>query len=243
MRHTFIKIVIGCFAVWPTQSCRKDVPRGQSITANGTVLDIVQQRALPNVMVYLFGGHFYGSFLRSIAYDTIPLDSVMTDANGNFSLSYIAEGKSDDYALGVTKNYLKPTNNENILPAFQNIYKFNYAYNLKNIIITARALHQLNVTLQILSNPYDTLLFRIYNPPSGQEIAEYQLYGYNVNTVLHTRYLPLSKNIFEYSVRTLNLIDSGYIRLTADTINMGNPDTIFISQKINSTYDIPLKPY
>ena len=245
LMRQFIKIIIICNAVLLMQSCRKDVPKGQLITANGIVMDFAQQKPLPNVTIYLFGGHFYG-FPRRIGYDSIPLDSVLSDANGSFSLRYSAEGKSDDYALSVIKNYLQPSNTENILPdASQQRYQFNFAYNLNNITISARQLHSLNVTLQVLSNPYDTLLFRVYNASSGQGIAQYQFFGRSIDTLLNTRYLPLSDNVFEYSVRTLSLIDSAsyYIRITTDTMNLGNVDSIFISKKFNSTYDIPLKQY
>lgn len=228
------------------QSCKKDIAKGQLISANGMVLDNVQQKSLPFVKIYLFGGHNFGSILnQQIYFDTIPLDSVTTDINGSFSLKYYAKGKSADYALGILADYLHPTNSENYLPdPSQPLYKFNSAYDLNSIIISARELHKAMVRLQIISNPYDTLLFRI-NSTSGQTIAEYQLFGKSIDATLETRYLPLSKNIFEYSVRTLSLIDSAtnYLRITTDTLNPGNADSVFISKKINSTYDIPLKPY
>jgi hypothetical protein len=106
-------------------------------------------------------------------------------------------------------------------------------------------LHHAHVALQVLSNPYDTLLFRIFNATSGQAIAEYQLTGKSIDTVLYTHYLPFSKNVFEYSVRTTSLIDSAsnYVRITADTLTLGNNDTAFISKNFNSAYDIPLKPF
>lgn len=246
MSHNFIKVIIGCIAVWLMQSCRKDVPKNQLITANGSVQDYLQNKPLPNTTVYLFGGHDYGSFPnQQISYDTTPLDSVITDANGEFTISYRAEGKSDDYALGITKNYMQPNYIENILPfPGKSVYPFNYVYSLQNVFIQAAKLHYLNLTLQVTSNPYDTLLFTIYNPPSGEEIGQYQLFGNSINTVIHTRYLPLSTNVFEYAVQTLSLDDSAssFIRLTADTLNLGNADTLSISKKFNSTYDIPLKP-
>ena len=247
MRHTFSKIIIVLVVVWLMQSCRKDIPKGQLISAYGTVIDFVQQKPLPFVKLYLLAGHKYGPVgLPQVAFDTIPLDSVTTDINGNFSIKYYADGKSADYALGIIPDYLHPTNTENYLPyPSQPLYRFNSTYNLNAIIINAVELHKAIVRLQIISNPYDTILFRIYDAASGQSIAEYQLFGKSIDTTLGTRYLPLSKNVFEYSVRTLRLIDSAsnYIRLTADSLNLGNVDSVFISKKFNSTYDIPLKPY
>ena len=246
MRHTFSKIIIGFVAVCLMQSCRKDIPKGQLIKADGTLIDFFQAKALPNVKIYLFGGQYAGSFSgQQVDYDTIPLDSVTTDINGDFSLAYYADGKSADYALGIVPVYWRTTNTENYLPVpGYALYKFNFTYDLNNITINAIQLHKAFVTLQITSNPYDTLLFRIYSASSGQSIAEYQFFGKSIDVTLDTRYLPLSKNIFEYSVRSSALIDSasGYMRITADTLDLGNVDSVFISKKINSTYELPLKP-
>ena len=246
MRHTFIKITIGLVAVFIMQSCRKDVPKGQFIKADGALIDFVQAKSLPNVKIYLFGGQYSSWRGQQVDYDTIPLDSVTTDINGNFSLAYYADGKNADYALGITGDYLHPTNTENYLPdPTQPLYRFNFAYDLNNITINARQLHKAFVTLQIASNPYDTLLFRIYSASSGQSIAEFQLFGKIIDVSLDTRYLPLSKNVFEYSVRSSALIDSAsrYMRISADTLDLGNVDSVFISKKFNSTYEIPLEPY
>lgn len=232
---------------WLIPSCRKNIPKGQLISANGTVTDFIQQKPLPFVKLYLFGGHNYGPIGgQQVAFDAIPLDSVTTDINGSFSIKYYATGKSADYALGIVPDYLHPGNTENYLPyPFQPLYRFNFAYDLNAIIINAVELHTAMVKLQVISNPYDTLLFQIYDAASGQSIAEYQFFGKSIDTTLDTRYLPLSKNVFEYSVRTLSLIDSAsrYIRLKADTLNFGNVDSAFITKKFNSTYDIPLKLY
>ena len=51
MRHTISKIIIRLVAVWLLQSFRKDVPKGQLIKANGTLLDFVQQKHLHNVKI------------------------------------------------------------------------------------------------------------------------------------------------------------------------------------------------
>jgi hypothetical protein len=148
MRYTSIKIMIAFIAVWSILSCRKEVPTGQTITANGFVMDFVQQKRLPFVTVYLFSGHNHllGEGGVQAFYDTIPLDSTIADVNGEFSLTYAADGNSDDYALGITKNLFHPGNKENYLPeASQPIYKFNYAYDLKDVVISARELHPANV--------------------------------------------------------------------------------------------------
>lgn len=245
MRNTFNKILIGFVAVCLMQSCRKDIPKGQFIKADGALIDFFQSKSLPNVKIYLFGGQYSNWRGLQVEYDTIPLDSVTTDINGNFSLAYYADGKNADYALGIVGDYLHPTNTENYLPdPTQPLYKFNFAYDLNNITINARQLHKAFVTLQITSNPYDTLLFRIYDATSGQSIAEYQLFGKSIDVTLDTRYLPLSKNIFEYSVETYGLSDSAshYFRMTSDTLNFGNVDSAFISKKFNSTYELPLVP-
>ena len=249
MKQTAIKIVLTLLAAWLLQSCRKEnVPKGHTITANGFVSDLVLQKRLPYVTIYLFGGHNFrvSEIGTETSYDTIPLDSTSSDANGDFTINYSAEGKSDDYALGVTKSFFNPNNNANYLAdASQPLYAFNYKYTLNNVQISARKMGIAKVILQILSNPYDTLLFRISSAPVEQNISEYLFTGNSINTTFYTHYLPFSSNVFECSVRTLSLIDSssGYIRITADTLKLNNADTVFISKKFNSAYDIPLKLY
>lgn len=231
--------------VWSIQSCRKEVPKGQLITANGIVMDILQQKPIPSAKVYLFGGHkSIGSGGVSVIYDKPALDSVITDADGSFTLKYVAAGNNYDYALGIVRGIFQTGNDEKLLPdANESIYKFNFAYNLSDVTIRAKELHNANVTLQILSNPYDTLFFRIYSASTGQTFSKFQFFGKSIDTKLSTHYLPLSLNIFEYYVRTIPLTDSGYVRLLSDTLHAGNVDTFFVSKKLNSTYEIPLKPY
>src|SRR3954447_2358669 len=168
MRYTSVKIAAFFLLAWLIQSCRKDVPQGQAITASGFVIDMAQQKRLPSATIYLFGGHdHYGPGGLEVLYDTIPLDSTSSDANGNFSITYFAEGQSDDYALSLTKNIFHPGNTESYLPdANQPLYKFNHAYNLKDVAISAKELMHATVALQVTSNPYDTLLFRILSAPS-----------------------------------------------------------------------------
>ncbi len=245
MKHISLKIFILFIAVWSIQSCRKDVPKGQLITANGVVMDISQQKPIPSAKVYLFGAHKnIGAGGLTVYYDTPALDSVTTDANGSFTLKYVAAGNSYDYALGIARELFQTENDENFLPdANQPIYKFNLSYNLSDVTISAKQLKNSNVTLHILSNPYDTLFFRIYSASTGQTFAKFQFFGKSIDTELSTHYLPLSLNVFEYYVRTIPLTDSGYVRLLSDTLNAGNVDTFFVSKKLNSTYEIPLKLY
>lgn len=245
MQHISIKIFILFIAVGSIQSCRKKIPEGQLITANGVVMDNIQQKSIPSAKVYLFGGHKnIGAGGLSIFYDAPPLDSVTTDANGSFTLKYVAAGNSDDYALGIARNPYQTGNDETLLPdAYQTIYKFDFAYNLSGVRISVRELHKAKVILQILSNPYDTLFFRIYSESTGQSFAQFRFVGKSIDTLLNTHFLPLSLNVLEYYIRTIPLTDSGYVRVTSDTLNAGNVDTVFVTKKLNSTYDIPLKPY
>jgi hypothetical protein len=245
MRYNSIKIFILFISVLSIQSCRKEIPKGQLITANGVVMDLSQQKTIALAKVYLFGGHkSNGPGGITIFYDTPPLDSVTTDANGRFTLKYVATGNSYDYALGVARELFQIGNDERLLPdANEALYKFNFAYSLNNLIINAKELNNANVTLQILSNPYDTLFFKIYSASTGQTFAKFQFFGKSIDTKLSTHCLPRSENVFEYYVRTIPLTDSGYVRLLSDTLNVGNVDTVFVLKKLNSTYEIPLKPY
>ncbi len=62
-------------------ACRKDVAKGQIIQANGFVIDSVKNKRLSDVTIYLYGAHsnFYGVY-----YDFGPLDSAISDIDGNF---------------------------------------------------------------------------------------------------------------------------------------------------------------
>ncbi len=121
----------------------------------------------------------------------------------------------------------------------------NHVYHLNNVQISAKELGVAKLTLQMLSNPYDTLLFRISSEPTGQTIAQYQFTEKSIDTVLYIHYLPYATNSFGYSIFALSLIDSssGYVRVTSDTYNFNRSDTISVSKKFNSAYDIPLKLY
>ena len=237
MKHISLRIFILFIAVLSIQSCRKDVPKGQLITANGVVIDISQQKPMPSAKVYLFGGQKrIGAGGYSVFYDTPPLDSVTTDANGSFTLKYVAAGNSYDYALGIARELFQTGNDENLLPdANEAIYKFNFAYNLSDITIRAKELHNANVTLQILSNPYDTLFFSIYSASTGQSFAKFQFFGNSIDTKLSTNYLPLSLHIFEYCVSTIPLTASGYVRLLSDTLHAAHVDTFFVTKTLTPT--------
>ena len=224
-------------------ACRKDVPKGQAIQATGFVIDSVKNKKLSNVTVYLYGAHstFYGVY-----YDDGPLDSAISDKDGNFSIKYYAEGNSVDYALAIGNvmygGYSNQTNY--VIDISHPIYIFNYSHQLNNVALKARELNYARVNLKVLSNPYDTLFLDV-GTAYGELFLRNQFIGTSVDTSFLIRYLPNATNVFEYQILSTRIVDSStmFIRQMPDTLQPVMKDTIVISKTINTTYDIPLKPY
>src|SRR5579864_2808412 len=137
-------------------ACRKDIPKGQLIQANGFVIDSVKNKKLSDVTIYLYGAHatFYGTY-----YDEGPFDSTISDNNGHFSIKYNAEGTSVDYALAIGNvvygGFTGQTNY--VVDVLHPLYPFNYSHQLNNVNLSARELNYARVNLKVQANPYDTL--------------------------------------------------------------------------------------
>jgi len=129
-------------------ACRKDVPKGQLIQANGFVIDSVKNKKLSNVTVYLYGAHstFYGVY-----YDVGPFDSTISDNNGNFSIKYNAEGNSVDYGLAIGNVVYGGFTNQNnfVVDIHHPFYPFNYSHQLNNVELRARELNYTRVNLKV----------------------------------------------------------------------------------------------
>jgi len=226
--------------------CKKDViPTGQLIQANGYVMDNFKNKHLPNVKIYLYGGiETYGN----ITYSGPPLDSAMSDANGNFSISYHTEGTSVDYAL-IIGNYLHvgyPMQYDYVTDISQPAYAFNGVSNLNNIVLKARELNYVRLNLKVLSNPYDTLDINVTSTIGayGNYFILHRLTGSHIDTSLYTRYLPGTYlTSFGYFVENHFLSDSltGFMRSIYDTLPSNSKDTVIYSKTFNSTYDIPIR--
>jgi hypothetical protein len=223
-------------------SCRKDVPKGAVIQANGFVIDSVKNKRLSNVTIYLYGAHsnFYGVY-----YDIGPLDSTISDIDGNFSLEYSAEGTSIDYALAIGNVVYGGYTSQNnyVVDVVHPLYPFNYSRLLRNVALRARELNYARINLKVLSNPYDTLYLDV-STTYGELFLRNLFIGKSIDTFILTRYLPDATNTFEYQILSRQLLDSGwFIRRMTDTLAAKMDDTITISKTINSAYDIPLAPY
>lgn len=243
MKLTY-RIFIGLFLILLfLVSCRKEVPKGQLIQANGYVVDSVKNKRLSNVKVYLYGGHatFYGVF-----YTVGPLDSVVSDKDGNFSLQYRAEGNSVDYALAIGNVVYGGFSGQTdyVIDISHPIYTFNYSHQLNNVTLKARELNYAIVNLKVLSNPYDTLFLDV-NSTQGEFFLRHQFIGPSIDTSILTRYLPDATNVMEYKILSTRVADSAtmFLRRMPDTLPPATQDTILISKVINSTYEIPLKAY
>jgi hypothetical protein len=219
-------------------SCHKDVAAGTLIQANGFVIDSVKNKRLSNATIYLYGAHqgFYG-----IAYVNGPLDSTVSDNNGNFSLKYIATGNSIDYALTVGNPIYGRFNGQNnyVVDAAHFLYPFNYSHQLNNAIVRARELNYLRLNLKVLSNPYDTMNVMV-NTTYGEFSASYRLTGNSVDTSILTRCLPDALNYIFYEIESGMVQDSFKFRREIDTITANIVDTLTISKTFNSTNDILL---
>ena len=223
-------------------ACRKDVPKGQLIQANGFVIDSVKNKRLSNVTVYLYGAHynFYG-----IYYDDGPFDSTISDNNGNFSIKYNAEGTSIDYALAIGNVVYGGYTGQNnyVVDVYHPKYPFNYSHRLNNVSLSARELNYARVNLKVQANPYDTLYLDV-RTMSGELFLRNIFVGASIDTSFLTRYLPDAANIFTYQILSRKLLDSGwFIRRMPDTLEPSIIDTLIISKSLNTSYDIPLESY
>ncbi len=223
-------------------ACRKDIPKGQLIQASGFVIDSVKNKKLYNATIYLYGAHsnFYGVY-----YDVGPLDSTVSDIDGNFSIKYSAEGNSIDYALAIGNVvYGGYTSQDNyVVDVAHPLYPFNYSHQLNNVALRARELNYARINLKVLSNPYDTLYLDV-TTTYGELFLRNLFVGTNIDTTILTRYLPDAPNTFQYAILSRQLLDSGwYIRRMFDTLTPKMDDTMTISKTFNSTYDIPLEPH
>jgi len=238
------KIIVGFvfLTILLLTACRKDVPKGQLIQANGFVIDSVKNKKLANVTVYLYGAHanFYGVY-----YDDGPLDSTISDNNGNFSIKYAAEGTSVDYALAIGNVVYGgfTAQNNYVVDVLHPLYPFNYSHQLNNVSLSARELNYARVNLKVQANPYDTLYLDV-STRYGELFLRNIFVGAGIDTSFLTRYLPDATNIFTYQILSRQLLDSGwFIRRMPDTLGPNNMDTIIISKTFNTTYDIPIQAY
>ena len=237
LRNSILPVLWICFFL---SSCRKDVPAGQLIQADGFVIDSVKNKKLPNVTIYLLGARqtFYG------VYYTDAVDSTLSDNDGNFSIKYRANGKSLDYALTLRHPGRIYNNTSSVEDLTHAIYPFNYTYQLSGVAVLARELNFVRINLKVQSNPYDTLYIDI-NSMEGALFSQYPIIGKTVDTSFLARFLPNTMNSIQYQILAVSLLDSGnaFIRNITDTLAATSADTIVVSKTINSTYDIPVKPY
>lgn len=239
MKHYYILIFFSLLTIVAISSCRKPIPAGKNIQANGFVIDSIKNKILPYATVYLFGGNqtFYG-----ISYGGQPLDSAIADINGNFSINYVTKGNSVDYALGISSATYGgyAYNGSYVVDVAHSMYPFNFSTQINNLAVRARELNYAKISLKVLSNPYDTFYVRV-SPPYGQFHLSYFLKGQSIDTLITTRVLPNSTNyIFYYATRLT--IDSGSVsRRLIDTLNVNLSDTTRIIKNIGSIYSMPLQ--
>ncbi|MDR3714603.1 MAG: hypothetical protein P4L51_17450 [Puia sp.] len=221
-------------------ACKKSsqtIAKGQLIQADGSVVDPVKNKKLPNVKLYLFGA--YNTY-SGVDYIIGPLDSTLTDAAGNFSIRYLAEGLSLDYALTLFNDATSSYPSQSYVADAGHLeYPFYLSHQVSGLTISARELNYARIHLQVSSNPYDTLHLRITSE-SGYFYLGYSFVGESIDTVLLARFLPDEANAFQYIAQPASLLDSGFVRQVTDVVNPGLSDTITLDQTILSVYDLPL---
>ncbi len=216
-------------------SCRKEVEKGTEINASGFVLDSVKNKRLPSVKVYLYGAKqtFYG-----VHYTIGPLDSAISDPSGNFSIHYRAEGRSIDYALTLNPSWA----GDEVAYASdftQAEHRFNYATQVTGVVLKARELHPARIWLQVASNPYDTFYVSILKY-GGIGYTHHLIRGKSIDTVLYAQALPNGLNFVSYMAARIGA-DSGSIdRRLMDSLITNLDDTVQLTKRINSIYDMPL---
>ncbi len=201
-------------------SCVKDIKKGTHIVVSGFLTDTVKNKNLSFAKVYLVGCK--NGFYRRSCLDY--LDSAITDANGNFSIYYRAEGKSVEYVLEVAED-----NNYS-----DNLFKqFPFVNNSVGVRLKSQELNFLQLKLKVDYNRYDTLY--IY-PAHG---TGKRLIGRSLDTTLTLKVLPLNQNIIAYRIFSVGNDSGAIFRMLIDTLNIGSADTTTYSKRMQSTYQIP----
>jgi hypothetical protein len=204
-------------------SCAKDIKKGSPIRVSGVVVDTVKNKIIPFAKIYLVGGKVRGSNGSILYYNYV--DSTTSDANGNYSVDYKAEGNSVDYVLEVANDNKYGTNNYE---------QFYFSNNATNVRLKTQELNFLKLNLKVDFNRYDT--FYIY-PSQG---FSKQLIGRNIDTTLILKVLPNNTNVLTYRILYRGSDTAIMFRRLRDTFNIGMADTTNIFKRIISTYNMPL---
>ena len=230
-------------------SCEKAIPIGTEISVSGEVRDMVKNKRLPNAKLYVFGAN---RTLSGTYYSIGPVDSVVSDASGRFTILFKTHGYAMDYGLrlGMVEyggvNYGAETNY--VADPAEPIYKFNTSRQISNAVVRARELNFTRVELRVLNNPFDTFLVR-----SSADIRRVTLLrGQSIDTTIVLRHLPMAQNRIEYytearrdtaGLAAANANPNGPFtsirRMVRDTIQADLRDTIFIRRVINNSLEMP----
>ncbi len=244
MKISVLKIVSGLFLLTLLGSCDNTVPKGQLIKATGCVTDTLKKKNLPGIKVYLVSGQrYHGSHSSGWDY-TWAVDSMLTDASGNFSFAYTAEGKSEEYAISIERTIRQK--GSSITNNGYPIYSFQGHTELLNRVVYARELNFLELHLKIVSNPYDTLFINVYN--NSDINPEFCLPGKSIDTTLLLRCMMpksasyISYHISPYRENTLSQdkLESAGIQ---DSVFSGIYDTAVVFRNFGSVSELFRKPY
>lgn len=178
-------------------SCYKQVEQGSLIRVSGSVVDPVKNKALPFATLYLYGAKstFYG-----IYYTLGPLDSVKSDAQGKFDLTYVAEGKSIDYGLSLDiygyQASLRPLN-QYVIDWNTPEFKFNFQKQIKDARVPGRELNFTRLHLKVDHNPLDSFFIK-----TAYLEVPILLRGKIIDTILYIRHLPQAENTLRFYVES-----------------------------------------
>lgn len=229
-----------------SQSCFKEIESGSLIRVSGSVKDPVKNKTLPLAKLYLYGAKstFYG-----ISYTQGPLDSVVANAQGNFSIAFQAEGISVDYGLSLDNGKGSPQGRY-VVDRSNDMFEFNFQKQISNAVVSGRELNFSRLSIKVDNNPFDTL----YVSTQSHPIQTQYVVGKQVAATLNFTHLPNAENQFQIYVAsardTIGLYESNRNipaggrffyphRSLTFTYQADLSDTIRLNKSIGNLLDIP----
>jgi hypothetical protein len=194
-------VIISAYGILSAASCRKDVPGGTQIEATGFVYDTVLQQRVPNAMVYLIGERLGGGLGARIYPDTGYVAVTQADAQGNFSISYRAQGNYYGYVLGLGYDAAFGGYTgfpENYIPDYMlPFYSFSNGFRKQGVELKARFLEPARLTLT--DGNRDTVILTIL-AVSGDLYKNIPLGPLPADTTVRIWLLPGTRNAINYYV-------------------------------------------
>jgi hypothetical protein len=185
-------------------------------TVKGFVIDTVKNKRLPNATVIINGCH--EANFRTYCIDS--LTSTKTDVNGEFEITFRADGHSTGFEATVLtdENYDYSTS-QTLEPGKTN-----------NISLKTREKNYLKANIKVTNNIFDTLVALSIG-------TKHIIYGRNPDTLLYFRVLPNTQNLLIFSAWDKNV---GRYRRLIDTLQITMQDTTIYNKILPDVQNFPL---